>query len=203
MGIVGGMTSIIGTILAILTFYFSTYLPYINGQTTPATEAFTPVLQAIPGAEAQHNSNNPDPDNTNTDNTNTDNTNTDNTNTDNTNTDNTNTDTNPPICTIPDDIIEQATGPDGAQVSFEVSCEDDVDRVVNVNCNPESGETFPIGETVVTCSAEDSAGNRAEESFTITVEEEEEEEPPIPDDEEPPIREGELIEEPPVNDTEG
>jgi HYR domain len=199
MGAIAGVSAIIGTILAILTFYYGTYLPYVNGQVTPATEAFSPILQAIPGAEAQHDRNNPDPDTTNTDTTNTDTTNTDTTNTD---TNDTNTDPNPPICTVPDDITEEATGPDGAQVSFEVSCEDDVDRVVNVNCNPESGETFPIGETVVTCSAEDSAGNRAEESFTITVEEEEEE-PPIPDDEEPPIREAELIEEPPVNDTEG
>jgi len=55
MGIVAGATAIIGTILAILTFYFSTYLPYINGQNTPATETFTPVLEAIPNAKAQHN----------------------------------------------------------------------------------------------------------------------------------------------------
>jgi hypothetical protein len=41
----------------------------------------------------------------------------------------------------------------------------------NVSCDHNSGETFPIGETVVTCNAEDLEGNRAkEESFTITVE---------------------------------
>ena len=28
---------------------------------------------------------------------------------------------------------------------------------------------FPIGETIVTCSAEDLTGNTAQESFTITV----------------------------------
>jgi hypothetical protein len=57
VAIVAGATSIIGTILAILTFYFSTYLPYINGETTPLTETFTPVLQAIPNAEAEHKEN--------------------------------------------------------------------------------------------------------------------------------------------------
>jgi PKD repeat protein len=60
MGIVAGGTAIIGTILAILTFYFSTYLPYINGDNTAATETFTPVLEAIPNAKAQHDTK-PDP----------------------------------------------------------------------------------------------------------------------------------------------
>jgi hypothetical protein len=59
MGIVGGATSIIGTILAILTFYFSTYLPYINGENTPLTETFTPVLEAIPNARDEHEKNAP------------------------------------------------------------------------------------------------------------------------------------------------
>jgi hypothetical protein len=79
-------------------------------------------------------------------------------------------DTTPPVITVPEDITEEATGPDGAQVSFEVSADDDVDGPVDVTCDHNSGETFPIGETVVRCTAEDSAGNTAEESFTITVE---------------------------------
>jgi hypothetical protein len=71
---------------------------------------------------------------------------------------------------IPENITVEATGPDGAQVSFdEISAEDDVDGPVDVTCNYDSGDTFPIGETVVTCSAEDAAGNPAEEPFTITV----------------------------------
>jgi hypothetical protein len=79
-------------------------------------------------------------------------------------------DTTPPVITVPEDITEEATGPDGAQVSFEVSADDDVDGPVDVTCDHNSGERFPIGETVVRCTAEDSAGNTAEESFTITVE---------------------------------
>jgi hypothetical protein len=79
-------------------------------------------------------------------------------------------DTTRPVITVPEDITEEATSPDGAQVSFEVSAQDDEDGPVDVSCDHNSGETFPIGETVVTCSAEDLAGNRADEkSFTITV----------------------------------
>jgi hypothetical protein len=64
----------------------------------------------------------------------------------------------------------EATGPDGAQVSFEEpTAIDDVDGPTDVTCDQSSGDTFPMGETIVTCSAEDLAGNRADESFTITV----------------------------------
>jgi hypothetical protein len=80
-------------------------------------------------------------------------------------------DTTLPVITMPEDITEEATSPDGAEVSFEVAAEDDVDGPTDVSCDHNSGETFPIGETVVTCNAEDLEGNRAkEESFTITVE---------------------------------
>jgi HYR domain len=80
-------------------------------------------------------------------------------------------DATPPVITVPDDITTEATGPDGAQVSFEVYAYDyDTDGPVDVNCDYNSGNTFPIGETEVTCTAEDSAGNSEEEFFTITIE---------------------------------
>jgi hypothetical protein len=78
-------------------------------------------------------------------------------------------DLTPPLITVPEDMIEEAAGPDGATVSFEVSAQDAEEGPVDVSCDHNSGETFPLGETVVTCSAQDSAGNSAEESFTITV----------------------------------
>jgi hypothetical protein len=79
-------------------------------------------------------------------------------------------DTTPPVLTVPEDITEEATSPDGAEVSFEVTAQDAEDGPTDVDCDHNSGETFPIGETVVTCSAEDLAGNRADDkSFTITV----------------------------------
>src|SRR5215208_2971364 len=80
-------------------------------------------------------------------------------------------DTTPPVITVPEDIPEEATSPDGTEVSFEeeVSAEDDVDGAVDVSCDYNSGDTFPIGETVVTCTAEDAADSAAEESFAVTV----------------------------------
>src|SRR5215212_8146955 len=80
-------------------------------------------------------------------------------------------DTTPPVITVPEDIAEEATSPDGTEVSFEeeVSAEDDVDGAVDVSCDYNSGDTFPIGETVVTCTAEDAADSAAEESFAVTV----------------------------------
>jgi hypothetical protein len=80
-------------------------------------------------------------------------------------------DTIPPVITVPQDITEEATSPDGAQVAFEVSALDDGDGPVDVTCDRNSGDTYPISETVVTCTAEDSASNRAQEFFIITVRE--------------------------------
>jgi HYR domain len=167
--------TIIDIILAILTFYFSSYLPYVNGENTWATEAFAPVLQAIPGAEDERERNSPTP----TPTTST---------TPTTCPTDENGDTTPPDIFVPDDITGEATGPDGAGVSFEISAEDNVDGAVDVSCNYDSGETFPIGETIVTCTAEDSAGNTAEESFTVTVQEPVPEQPPpafVPEQPEP------------------
>ena len=81
-------------------------------------------------------------------------------------------DITPPVITVPSEgITAEATGPDGAMVSFEdqVSAQDDVDGAVDVTCDYSSGDTFPIGQTTVTCSAQDTAGNSAVETFTVTV----------------------------------
>jgi hypothetical protein len=39
-----------------------------------------------------------------------------------------------------------------------------------IECSPNSGSLFPIGETTVECTAKDSAGNEATQSFPVTVE---------------------------------
>src|SRR3712207_6318423 len=78
-------------------------------------------------------------------------------------------DTIPPVITVPQDITEEATGPDGAQVAFEVSAEDIVDGPVVVSCDYNSGDTFPIGDRTVQCSALDQAENLGTASFTITI----------------------------------
>ncbi|MFL6247755.1 MAG: HYR domain-containing protein, partial [Thermoanaerobaculia bacterium] len=54
-----------------------------------------------------------------------------------------------------DDITAEATGPDGAVVTYSVpsGVDDDNGRpLVNGNCAPISGSTFPLGETTVQCA---------------------------------------------------
>ena len=74
-----------------------------------------------------------------------------------------------PDLTLPDDMTVLASSPSGAVVEFSVSANDAVEGPVPVTCSPESGSEFPIGTTTVNCSAEDSHGNQANGSFTITV----------------------------------
>jgi hypothetical protein len=79
-------------------------------------------------------------------------------------------DTTAPVITVPEDITVVDTNGDGSEVvTFEVTAEDDADGPVEVTCDSNSGDTFEIGETVVTCSAEDAAGNIGTASFTVTV----------------------------------
>jgi hypothetical protein len=55
-------------------------------------------------------------------------------------------------------------------VTFDISATDDVDEKITPQCKPESGFLFGIGETLVKCTARDSAGNFANPmSFTIRV----------------------------------
>jgi hypothetical protein len=78
-------------------------------------------------------------------------------------------DTTKPVVIVPADIVEEATGPAGAAVSFSVTASDAV-GVVSLTCAPASGSTFPLGATIVNCSATDAAGNTGYGSFTVTVE---------------------------------
>src|SRR5215211_5430522 len=94
-------------------------------------------------------------------------------------------DTTPPVLTVPEDIVVEATSTDGAVVSFEVTAQDNVDGTatldengltqdyvggdITILCDPTSRSTFPIGSTTVRCTATDEAGNTATESFRVTV----------------------------------
>ncbi len=78
-------------------------------------------------------------------------------------------DTTSPVLSLPADIIEEATGPAGAVVTFSASASDLVDGSVSVICNPASGSTFALGSTVVSCETEDNAGNSAAGTFSVTV----------------------------------
>jgi hypothetical protein len=79
------------------------------------------------------------------------------------------TDTTPPVVTVPDDIVAEATGPDGASVNFTATAADIVDGTIAVTCSPAAGSTFALGTTAVNCSATDAHGNTGSAGFTVTV----------------------------------
>ncbi|HEY0466102.1 MAG TPA: endonuclease/exonuclease/phosphatase family protein [Polyangiaceae bacterium] len=62
-----------------------------------------------------------------------------------------------------------ATGPSGANVTFNVSALDDQDGALPVTCSPASGSLFAVGVTAVSCSAMDANGNGANFDFSVTV----------------------------------
>ena len=78
-------------------------------------------------------------------------------------------DTTPPEITVPDDLTVNATSPSGAIVPYEVTASDDTDPSPTVVCAPANGGTFPIGVTMVNCTATDATGNQATASFKIVV----------------------------------
>ncbi|MFY9570443.1 MAG: HYR domain-containing protein, partial [Blastocatellia bacterium] len=56
-----------------------------------------------------------------------------------------------------------------AQVNYTNPIAADNCAGVTVACNPPSGSTFPVGATVVTCTATDTSNNIATRSFAVTV----------------------------------
>ncbi|AJW70265.1 HYR domain-containing protein [Nitrosopumilus adriaticus] len=74
-----------------------------------------------------------------------------------------------PTITVPSDITEEATGPNGANVDFVVTGNDANDGALTPTCDANTGDLFPLGTTPVNCSVTDSSGNTVNDSFTITV----------------------------------
>ncbi|WP_330476064.1 HYR domain-containing protein [Terrabacter sp. C0L_2] len=80
-------------------------------------------------------------------------------------------DSTPPTVTVPDDVLVEATGPDGAKVAYDsVTASDIVDGTVPVTCSAAPESVFKLGTTTVNCSATDAAGNTGHASFTVKVE---------------------------------
>ena len=77
-------------------------------------------------------------------------------------------DSTPPVITVPATITRQATGPNGAVVTYTASATDNI-GVASFSCVPPSGATFPITSTIVVCTATDAAGNQAQKTFTVAV----------------------------------
>ena len=80
-------------------------------------------------------------------------------------------DTTPPTIAAADDVVVEATGPAGAFIAFaSPATSDAVDGAGEATCAPASDATFPIGSTLVACTAADAAGNAATPvGFTVTV----------------------------------
>src|SRR4051794_28297631 len=71
------------------------------------------------------------------------------------------TDTTPPALSVPAALSVAATSPAGAAVSFAASATDLVDGAVAPVCSMPSGMTFPVGSTLVACTATDNHQNTA------------------------------------------
>ncbi len=79
-------------------------------------------------------------------------------------------DTDLPTVTVPaSPVIAEATGPDGAAVTFSASADDPDEGRLAVDCAPGPGSTFPLGSTIVTCTATDAHENTGSASFTVLV----------------------------------
>jgi hypothetical protein len=82
-------------------------------------------------------------------------------------------DTTAPALTVPGSVVvAEATDANGATVNFasDVSANDAVDPSPQVTCTPDSGSTFPLGTTTVSCKAKDASGNEsAAKTFDVTV----------------------------------
>ncbi len=79
-------------------------------------------------------------------------------------------DSTPPVLTVPDDMVVDATSAAGRIVNYTVTAVDNLPGPVTVVCAPASGTFFQIKHvTTVNCSAEDAVGNKSTDSFTVEV----------------------------------
>jgi len=78
-------------------------------------------------------------------------------------------DTKAPVLEVPEDITVEATGPNGAVVTFDATAHDLVSGDVAVTFDFAPGRTFPVGRTIVTAAASDDAENLATAGFVVDV----------------------------------
>ena len=78
-------------------------------------------------------------------------------------------DTTPPAITVPSNLTVYATTSNGATVYFTTTATDIVDGSVTTTNLPASGTFFQIGQTTVTTTAGDAAGDVTNVTFTVTV----------------------------------
>ena len=79
-------------------------------------------------------------------------------------------DAQPPVITCPANVSAlPQPGQNSAVVNYPPPTTSDNLPGVTVVCSPQSGSSFPLGSTTVTCTATDAGGNRAVCSFTVGV----------------------------------
>jgi hypothetical protein len=80
-------------------------------------------------------------------------------------------DTTVPVIGAHGAVSAEQTSLAGGVAEYDLpSATDLVDPAPAVACAPESGTFFDPGQTIVTCTASDSAGNESQSTFTVTVE---------------------------------
>jgi hypothetical protein len=69
------------------------------------------------------------------------------------------------------DVFVQIQGAAGATFDYSslISISDNIDPAPSLSCIPASGGTFAPGDTTVTCSGTDAAGNSSTAAFIVTV----------------------------------
>jgi hypothetical protein len=75
----------------------------------------------------------------------------------------------PPVVTVPTDFSVEATGLNGAVVTFSATATDDPDGSLPVSCSTDSGSALSFGSHSIECSATDSEGQTSSASFTVEV----------------------------------
>jgi hypothetical protein len=79
-------------------------------------------------------------------------------------------DATPPVLSVPaEPVVGHALDGPGAAVEFSVTGSDVTSGVAITECSATSGSTFPVGDTPVTCTARDLAGNSTLATFTVRV----------------------------------
>jgi len=80
-------------------------------------------------------------------------------------------DTTSPVIDSHADVIAEATSSAGATVTYILpTATDNYDSSITISCTPISGSTFPLGDTTVTCNAQDAADNHAiQTTFNVHV----------------------------------
>ncbi|NOT13701.1 MAG: HYR domain-containing protein [Methylococcaceae bacterium] len=81
-------------------------------------------------------------------------------------------DTSAPVLTAPAPVTAEATGPNGAAVTWPaLAVNEQLSGLTasGVSCDAASGSTFPLGSRLVNCNASDQAGNTGSASFNVTV----------------------------------